>query len=373
MKEILKIFIFWKAALFFLAFLSVYLIPVFGNQFPYTNSNLQPSNLPYWIYSFGNFDGVHYIRIASGFVSEYSQVFFPLYPYLIKVFLIAENYVLTGLVLSSLFSLFGFYFLYKLLLIDFDQKTCIKTIILLISFPTAFYFGAIYTESLFLLLTVLSLYFIRKEKFLAASFFIVLASLTRFVGALLVISLVMEIYLHLKSKKVNLKNYLYSIISILIAPLGILSYMVYLKINFSDPLYFLTAQEYINTQRTSQPFVSLPQVYFRYLKIFTKINLKSQMFGNAVLEFLLSTTFLGLLATSFKKMRKSYWIFSFGSFIIPTLTGTLSSMPRYLLMDFLLLPFLVIFLKKYFTLTVGFFALLQAILLTFFLRGYWVA
>ncbi len=82
---------------------------------------------------------------------------------------------------------------------------------------------------------------------------------------------------------------------------------------------------------------------------------------------------LTLLVFYFRKMRFSYWIFSLGCLILPTFTGTLSSMPRYSLMTFLIFPLVVMSLGRNFKFIALSLIILQVILLMMFSRGYWVA
>src|SRR4030066_1349403 len=83
--KILKYFLSWRITLFVVAFLSIYFLPVFGGRFPYVDRVLEITHLPYWVWGFGNFDGVHYLRIAQdGYLAQYSQAFFPVFPILIR-------------------------------------------------------------------------------------------------------------------------------------------------------------------------------------------------------------------------------------------------------------------------------------------------
>lgn len=369
MERIISLFVYWRVSLFFLSFISPLLIPIFGNQFPYVNSNLIPTKVPYWIWQFANFDGVHYLRIASGYVSEYQQVFFPLFPLIIKFLTFNNWFLATGLILSNLFFLIGLLIFYKLLNLDYDKKVSIKSIIILLSFPTAFYFGSYYTESLFFFLSVSAIYLLRKKQFILSGFFITLATATRFVGVFLVILFLVEALKEIKSKKYDLSIFL----GFLIAPIGLLLYMFYLYLNFNDPFYFIHAQSGVGTGREVNNFVFLPQVLFRYLKIFMTVPFQSQLFLNALLEFLSTIFCLILLMVGWKKIRSSYFLFSLFVFLLPTFTGTLSSMPRYILMCFLLFPILGAFKTKPFYFLVAIFTILQAILALLFLRGYWIS
>lgn len=391
--KIFRIFIVWRIVLFAVAFLTIFLIADFGARFPYYNTVLEPTKLPSWVWGFGNFDGVHYLRIAQdSYSAQYSQAFFPLYPSLIRIFTKANIllpkdpkldtrifvdpiFFYNGLILSNLILLIALYFFYQLVILDYKKEIGLKSIILLLAFPTAFYLGSIYTESLFLLLVVGFFYLIRKQNFIAAGVLAALASATRIFGLLLLLVFIVELYLKIRNKEILLKSeqFTKALIGILLAPMGTLLYMLYLRFEFDNPLYFLTSQPLFGAERISNGIVLLPQVLFRYIKIFLTVSPTSLPFFNAFLEFSFTLIALGLLFVSFKKIRFSYFIFTFGSLLLPTLTGTLSSMPRYSLMSFLMLPFLVKFSGRYFKLVVVLFIILQMILVGLFTRGYWVA
>lgn len=387
-KTILALFLFWRLSLFFISFLAILFIPTFGGSFPYYNVVLTPTNLPSWVWGFGNFDGVHYLRIAqNGYDAQFSQAFFPLFPLLIRILnlfpknpalnieiYVDPSYFFTGVVLSNFFFLLSLIFFYKLIRIDFNKKIALGSLILLVSFPTSFYFGSIYTESLFLFSVLGAFYFTRKRKFLAAGVFSALSSATRILGLLLLPVLLVEIYLRIKKKEMRLhsEEFTKAIVGVLIVPFGILLYMLYLRLNFNNPLYFFTSQPAFGAQR-SENLIFLPQVIYRYLKIFMAIPLQSQLLFNAVLEFSFTTISLVSLAIFFKKIRISYFIFTLGCLILPTLTGTFSSMPRYSLMGFLLLPYIIQATGRYYKFLAISFIALGIILLSLFTRGYWVA
>jgi len=379
-KKIAIYFISWRALLFLVAFLSIYVIPVFGARFPYADRVLNITHLPYWVWGFGNFDGVHYLRIAQdGYLAQYSQAFFPVFPILIRFFSFVfpripsldtnlftdPAYFYSGIILSNLFFLGALYFYYKLIRIDFKNKTAILSVLLLLVIPTSFYFGAIYTESLFLFLSVFSIYLIRKGNYFWAAVIISVATATRITGVLLIPLYLIEVF---KGKK-NI-NYAWA----LITPLGILIYMYFLKTFFGNPFYFLTSQPIFGAGRSSNEIILLPQVMYRYAKIFLTTNVFTLTFLNAFLEFASTFIPLTLLIILFKKIRLSYWVFSISTLLIGTLTGTFSSMPRYALISIvLLLPYLITSFKKYIRPAIVVSAILGVLLIMLFVRGYWVA
>lgn len=389
--KIISLFLIWRVALFLVAFVAT-LILQFGGRFPYANVVLTVTGFPSWIWGFGNFDGVHYLRIAqNGYTAEYSQAFFPLYPLIVSIFtdlnLFPKNqsldtrifvdpiYFMVAFLLSNFFFILALFIFYKLIRLDFNDKIALSTLLLLVAFPTSFYFGSIYTESLFMTLMIGSIYFIRKNNFIMGGILAALSSATRIFGLFLIPVFLIELYYKLKSKEIefNSPTFTKGVIGSLLTPFGILFYMLYLKFNFDNPLYFLSSQPFFGAEREDGGLILLPQVIFRYLKIFFQVPINSLSFFNAALEFFMALIPLMILILFFKKMRRSYWIFTLGCFILPTLTGTLSSMPRYALMGLLILPYLPPILGKYYNFVLLFWVSLQIILLSLFVRGYWIA
>jgi len=107
-------------------------------------------------------------------------VFFPFYPFLIKIIaLVLQNYLLSALLVSNIAYIFAVFYLYKLVLLDFKSEDALRSIIYLSIFPTAYFLHAAYTESLFLALTIASFYYARKDKWALSGTLGMLAATTR--------------------------------------------------------------------------------------------------------------------------------------------------------------------------------------------------
>lgn len=375
-KLALNIFFVWRVMLFVIAYLAILFIPTFGNTFPYANTVLIPTNLPSWVWGFGNFDGVHYLRIAqNGYVDAFYQAFFPLFPILIKwlnffpkdltlnrSIFVDKSYFYIGFLLSNLFLLASLWVYKKIS----NNKNYFWEILLILSFPTAFYFGAVYTESLFLLFLILFLFFLSKKNFLGAGLVTVFASLTKVTGVLFIIPLAI---VFLRERKVDFR----SVIGLAVAPLGLIGYMGYLWVNFGDPLFFLTSQPGFGAGRSSLPIITLPQVFWRYFKMFMMVKDPTQ-FLTISSEFIFGILILGLIIWSFKKVSAERWWLALSLYLVPTLTGTLSSMPRYVLFPYILfIPALMTLSQKTKRFLVVVMLIIQIVLLSLFTRGYWVA
>lgn len=364
---ILKIFLVWRVLTLAAAFFAIQKIP-FKPSFPYWESILVPYGSPlFW--SWANFDGVHYLGIArQGYFAQFTQAFFPLYPLLIRwLNIVFDNLLFTGLLVSHVFLIIALYFFYKLIILDSSSKTAKRAILFLLFFPTAFFFASFYTESLFLSLLLGGFYSLRKKKWLLAGFLGALASLTRLVGVFLVPAFLLEACQQRKKRGV------WPCLACLLPFLGLLGYMAYLEKNFSDALYFLHAQPFFGASR-SDKIILLYQVFWRYFKMFLTVKDRLVYF-NITLEFATTCLFLVLIILGFRrKLKLSYLLFSSLAFLAPTLTGTLSSMPRYVL---ILFPGFII-LGQIKSKTICYLLLVISCLLflfctMLFIRGYWIA
>ena len=136
-------------------------------------------------------DSQHYLNIAeNGYVNTGDDrlliVFFPLYPYLVRgLNFIVDNYLASGLIVSNLCWVFAAYLLYELALLDTDRKGALRALKYLCILPASFLFSAPLSDSLFLLLSVASVYAVRKNLYPVAGIVGFLAAFTRMPGVLL--------------------------------------------------------------------------------------------------------------------------------------------------------------------------------------------
>ncbi len=371
----------------FISFFAPHFIPYLG-FFPYKEI-LPNYHLPEFITKFANFDGVHYILIAQQGYMQNEQAFFPLYPLLIKYLtpLFFGNSLFTGLFISNLSFLVGLFFFSKYLKQQFGNSTIQAIIIFLLLFPTSFFFGALYTEGLFFLLFFASLYFLKKENYLPAGIFAFFTALTRLVGVFIIIPFLF----HFLSQKLKIKNQNYKskfkYLLVIFSPLlGLLTYMFYLWKTTGNPLYFYSSQPLFGANRSTH-LIFLPQVYFRYFKIFITADWNHRYLV-AFLELLLFTfTFIVLILDFIKNLklfrnwkleirnsdRLGLNLFSFANLLLPTLTGTFSSIPRYALLSLSAFVFLGQLKQTWIKiLLIIVFLILHVVTLGLFTQGYFI-
>lgn len=321
-------------------------------------SNIKNSNL---LNSLANWDGAYYLEIAkNGYSKDNYFAFFPLFPILIKIVsLITGNFLISALIINFSSTFLGLILFYKLVKDEFNTVIAKKSLLLLLIFPTSFFFLTVYTESLFFLLSVLSFYLIFRKKYLFASICIVLASLVRPFGIILGF-----IFWTIILKK-RIKGYK---IFFLISVLGILTYFLYLYINTGNPVYFIKAQE--NWSRS----FSLPwNPIHKGMEDLINHGLNSQTFP-LFLNLAFTIFGLGIAIRGFRFLPKSYSLYSVFSLFLALSTSLLISMPRFLLVIFPLFITLGFIKHKLF---LSFYICISVSLLLFymilFINGYWVS
>lgn len=370
--SIICLFLIWKSVLFLILSFSYIAIPLYSHDL--LGGGYSQYLTHYYILPWANFDGEHFLSIASLGYQQYQQAFFPLFPYLISLGLLAfGNNILagafTGLLISTITFFSALIFLYKLLKLDYSSKFSLAVILVLLLYPASFYFNAVYTESLFLFLIVASFYFFRTKHFFWAAIFGLLASTTRVFGVLLLISFLIEIFIN----KYPIRKTFW----IALIPTGLLGYMTYLYYSVGDPLAFYNLQLIVGEQH-QRGVVLFPQVVFRYLKIILSNETLNPLITTILFELIVGIGFMLLpIIGLFKKIRLSYLFFAFAAYLLPTIQGSFSSLPRYVLIlfpSFIVLTMVIKALPVWLRYILGFLSLVLLIIeTTFFLRGYWVS
>ncbi|MGH9143941.1 MAG: mannosyltransferase family protein [Vicinamibacterales bacterium] len=185
-----------RPAMLLVGYLAVFMIGFANGRAPLRHFNNELLNLPV------RWDAGWYLQIVTdGYryaagdpTVQQNIVFFPAYPMLMRIVGRLFGGEMTGYIgagmLVSIASFFGaLVYLYAFARDRYGDDVASATIWLLAAYPFAIFFGALYTESLFLLGTVGSLYHFSRQQFGRAAGWGVLVGLTRLNGALLVLPL----------------------------------------------------------------------------------------------------------------------------------------------------------------------------------------
>jgi hypothetical protein len=295
-------------------------------------------------------------------------VFFPFYPFLIKLFaLIFRDYMLSALVVSNLAYVFAALYLYRLVLLDYPKEVAIRAVFYFSIFPTAYFLHAGYTESLFITLTIASFFYARKEKWLLSSLLGMLACSTRITGLTLLPALLVE---YLFQREFKIKNIKKDVLWLAIIPIGFVAYLIINYMTYDDPLKFLEIQKGHWRKTLALPL----EGFLTALKSFMVLHgypARGILQGGAELIF----GVFGFLLTIFViiRFRISYGVYMLLTWLIITSTSLRASIPRYTLSLFpLFIPLSLFGQREEVNYFVTFVSLLFFVLfLCLFIEGQW--
>lgn len=333
-----------------------------------------------------HWDGVWFVRIAAdGYPAHpFSPAFFPLYPLLVRAaaVLTGGNYVIAGLLVSLGCYAAAMVVLFRLARELLGPRAALWTVVFISVFPTALFFQAVYSESLFLLLTLLAISWARGGRWAPACAAGMLATLTRSTGLLLLVPLAVLWWEQRRGLPVRLpggparasgpgpaplaaagdapgagtalparRPSAASAAWLLLVPAGLGLYMAYLELQFRDPLIFSLVQGNWG-RRFGVPLATVWSGATDFAAALWSFvahglgnvlvhtssgGLNSDSVAN-VLEFLALVAAVLALVACWRRLPAAYTLFALAALLFPLLYPAterpLSSLPRFVVVIF---------------------------------------
>ena len=208
----------------------------------------------------------NYAMIAEKgyFYAEYGRnvflAFFPLYVFMIRLLaVIVRDYMVAAYIISFASYVAGVVYLHRLVRLDFSNSTAWWAIFLISVVPPGLFFGTPMTESLMLLTSAATLYYIRSHRWALAGVAGAFATFTRMVGVMLIVAAVVEFVTHYRFVEYVKKarwDQVWWLVStkglwILLMFAGVLGYLMLNTVVSGNPfqfLYYQSTQWHNNTQ-----------------------------------------------------------------------------------------------------------------------------
>jgi hypothetical protein len=259
--------------------------------------------------------------------------FFPLFPSIISIMNRCGIPPLYGaLVINHIAFFSALIILHRIALKHSSNPVCADNACWILAlFPTSFFFSCYYTESLFLVLVLGCIHSVDNKRWATAVLLAALASATRIPGAFLYPVILLEWMraggwtisgLWQFSAWMNLVNYSRAnwrtLLLIQLSFSGLVAFMVFLTIQFGDPLVFYKSQ-----QTWGRPWQGVLRVIWDGVchspfKPVQFVNLTSLLVG------------LGLTVVVYRRMGEGYAVFCLLGLLLPGSTSLLS-MSRFVL------------------------------------------
>jgi hypothetical protein len=284
---------------------------------------------PLTIRMWSHWDAPHYLSIVrDGYVATGRRglwiVFPPAYPFITKALsLVIRSPLVSALIVSFVASVLGAWFLHRLVRLDGDDDEAWRAVVLLFVFPTAYFLGAPYTESLYLLAVTAAMYFARTQRWGRASAAGVVTTATRVPGIVIVPALAVEA---LTNKTHRFRKLVWSGVCVL----GLLSFLAVNWAVHRNPLYFLKVESgFPWFQHAVPPWTSLVDA----MEQLTHLIPRAPKTAYWTLLARLGAAVFGIvvLLLGRRRLRPADQVFAWGSLLFFLAASRLISLPRYLL------------------------------------------
>jgi hypothetical protein len=287
-------------------------------------------------------------------------VFFPLYPFLLNLsaHLPGLNLINASYLLNIIFMTLTLTLLYQLLQQQFSAQISKLTLALLLLFPVSFFLFLPHPESLFLLLTTLTFWTLKRQRWHLAGGWAFLAALTRPQGFLLAVPIALNCFAPPETWR-HPQRWFKACFYSLCPLLGLL---VYLGLNYfiaGDPFAFLQRQNFSWGQ---QPF-NIIDSFFLQAHLFSGAQSAAASFIRWGLQIsLLALSFISIIYACRKKLPFDYICFALIYLIFSfSLRNTISGQ-RYMLVLWPIFIFQAHFLAHHRYLTLAYLIVLITLL-----------
>lgn len=311
-----------------------------------------------------NWDGGWYFNInnigyhhAPGVLQQENVAFFPGFPETagaVAKFL-HIGYIPAGLLLNFLLTIALVYMLMRLAMLiaerfgasKYAKRIALLSAVALLAFPSSFFLVAYYAEAMLALGFTGAVYFALRKQFWLAVPFMIMATASKVMGAIAVLTVAViafEQWRREKGSLVLLAKW-WGITALGLS--GLLAYMTYLWMRFGDPVLFYHIQKAWG--RNSEGFFATRLLKDFYFHIFDPSHFGG-VYGYAInLCYMLTPIALFILVLIIWRKYKIYWPFVLTglAMALPISTGIPDSLYRYALVAAPLIPFAILWLRNY--------------------------
>lgn len=293
---------------------------------------------PFWD-PFTRFDSGWYYGIArTGYDASTAVAggrsniaFFPVYPlsmrYVGRLFGRAPgDLYLGGIVVAWTSFVLAMVALYYLARLDLPRRRAERAVLLTSIFPFAFFFGVVYSESTFLLFTVLAFYLLRTRRWVPAGLAGAVAGATRVTGIMMWPALAVVAW---RSAEPTTRDRSWALLALALAASGFGAYCLYIYDQSGDPFlwavalkrwgYYPGGAPWIAPLHLVQALVTHPYAYFAGDRMAPYDTLN----GLTAILFALAVPFV------WRRLGAGYALFMVANLWLPLSSGVFEGMGRY--------------------------------------------
>ena len=313
------------------AFLSNIVFPLYQRQ---QFTVLHDPNL-FWD-TFARYDSGWYLGVARDgyrFVEggRSNLAFFPLYPLLMRALgrlfgTRPYHFYGAGIAISWVAFVVAMVLLYRVARLDVSKRAANRAVLYAAIFPFAFFYGVVYTESLFLMLTLAAVYAFRTRQWSLGGVSGALASATRVNGVMALPALA---WIGWRAAGANRRHRWLAGAATLLAGAGLVIYSFYvyrLSGSFLEWYYSITRWNYQPGIHGVEVFVGLIRaLVMRPYSYLTQEHAAPYDLLNGGMGL----TFLGMVPFVWRKLGAGYGLFMLANLALPISAGQFEGLGRY--------------------------------------------
>ena len=283
-----------------------------------------------WLEIWNRWDAINYQKLAQFGYSATGEmrpllVFYPLFPWLVRLIaFISRDYLVSAFLVSTLASFVTAIVLLRLVELDYSKELAQRAVWFLFIFPTSYFLHIGYTESLFLMLALGSIYSARKQRWLLAGALGALTCLTRANGLVLLPVLTVEA----AHQYWATRRWQWQWIWIAVAGLGFVGYLLLNRHVTGDPFAFTGLMQQFFNKSLSAPWTGIDNA----VGSMSRTPAEAEMIGAQ--EVLFITLGFACTIISWVKLRPAYSVWMTGNWLLFVSVSFVLSVPRYTLTMF---------------------------------------
>jgi hypothetical protein len=315
-------------------------------------------------------DAQHYLYLSrQGYhPGQQSNRFYPAWPYVIHwgSWATGGNELAAGLVLANALSIAALLVLHRMVLEQHGEKAANAAFLFLLTFPGVFFLSLVYSEALFLFLSVVVFRFLFRRAFLRAGLMALLLPLARPVGPLIVIPFAYAVCANWrKERRVRLAD----LACVGLPLLGIAAYFLFMRHATGN------AFDAVSMQRLNASDASIAKL-LHPLRFLGELFMLVPTVVTTVYDRLSFVLFVAALIAMWKTERMYFW-YALPMGLIPAMSLSLSGFTRHVTMVFPVFIVVGIWMcnsryRDYIVVAAAGMLVLQITLFLLHINNYWV-
>jgi hypothetical protein len=255
----------------------------------------------------------HWYVFAQSSLAQFRLAFFPLFPFLARcvAFIIGDVFI-AGLLVNFAALVTASWFLYKFVSEQWNSDAAFRAARFMLIFPTSFYLSSYLSEPIFLMLSIIAIYYAYKNKWLTASAAAALMIFSRPVGILILVPLVVR---YVQTRRIHTtRQQVLTICKLLLIPIAFALY--------SYVEYLLTGEWFVFKRLEVQGW---------HRDVTSPVYLLNATLANFVNKCLLFSALFAVVASAYLlRWKRALPLVVWSTVVmVPALVTELPGMPRY--------------------------------------------